>query len=256
MTFIPQKETMLSYADKIIEITRPLKKLNITFFSYARVYKNGVKIDLNNSPDSAEMVYYKTNLFETYEPEINPACFQNSFVVNSKTFPENPMLQVLRDQFDIDHILVTMIARDHYYEVWNLGASVENHAIYDTYLNYIQELKKFRLHFRERAREAIIQFKRYPLISRGKKTTLTRQHFPPVMDLSSRRYILDDNTTISYREQECLYLLANGKSAKIIAEILHIGKRTVESHIEALKMRLHCRNTAELVFKASKEGLI
>lgn len=74
--------------------------------------------------------------------------------------------------------------------------------------------------------------------------------------LDQNRYILDDDSIVSPREYECLCLLADGYSAKIIADLLDIGTRTVETHIQELKIKLNCTNTANLVYKAAKAGLI
>lgn len=58
------------------------------------------------------------------------------------------------------------------------------------------------------------------------------------------------------REREVLVLVASGASAKEIARQLAITSRTVEAHINHLKIKTRCRNRVHLVAMALKGGLI
>lgn len=58
------------------------------------------------------------------------------------------------------------------------------------------------------------------------------------------------------RELEILLLVATGASAKEIARKLKIASRTVEAHINHLKLKTRSRNRAHLVAVALDEGLI
>jgi DNA-binding NarL/FixJ family response regulator len=61
--------------------------------------------------------------------------------------------------------------------------------------------------------------------------------------------IANVNCYLSQRELEVLQHLVKGKSAKIIAEILQISKRTVEHHIENIKQKTGCSTKYELIYK-------
>lgn len=54
---------------------------------------------------------------------------------------------------------------------------------------------------------------------------------------------------LSMRERECVYFYINGLTAKETAKKLFISPRTVETHLEHVKQKLHCRNKSE-IFKA------
>ena len=58
------------------------------------------------------------------------------------------------------------------------------------------------------------------------------------------------------REREILYLLAQGKSSKEIADALFIAERTVESHRKNMIEKGQVKNTVELIAYASGLGLI
>ena len=57
------------------------------------------------------------------------------------------------------------------------------------------------------------------------------------------------------REREVLQQVAEGKSSKEIAEILHMAVPTVEKHRRNIMDKLSLRTTAELTKCAIREGL-
>ena len=61
---------------------------------------------------------------------------------------------------------------------------------------------------------------------------------------------------LTSRQREVLQLLAEGKSAKEIAKILHISARTVEFHKYNIMEHLGIKTSAELVHFAIKHGIV
>jgi len=58
------------------------------------------------------------------------------------------------------------------------------------------------------------------------------------------------------REQEILELVAVGLSAKEIAKAAFIAPRTVERHIENIRLKVRAKNRAHLITRAIASGLI
>ncbi len=58
------------------------------------------------------------------------------------------------------------------------------------------------------------------------------------------------------RQREVLQLVAEGKSAKMIAADLHISSKTVEFHKAAMLASLRLRSTAELIRYAVESGMV
>jgi DNA-binding NarL/FixJ family response regulator len=83
---------------------------------------------------------------------------------------------------------------------------------------------------------------------------------PELTDEMARAYqtgqfkILSDPLTL--REREVLKLIAEGKSNKDVAELLHISLRTVHHHRAALMQKLKIRNTAGIVRYAIEKNYI
>jgi len=67
---------------------------------------------------------------------------------------------------------------------------------------------------------------------------------------------IGDNYHLTEREKEVLKLIAKGLTTAEIGEKLFISTRTVEGHRKNLLSKLGARNTASLIMKAIKEGLI
>lgn len=58
------------------------------------------------------------------------------------------------------------------------------------------------------------------------------------------------------RESEVLELVANGLSAKEVAHEIGIAPRTVERHIENVRMKMRARNRAHMVAQAVLNGVL
>jgi DNA-binding NarL/FixJ family response regulator len=66
----------------------------------------------------------------------------------------------------------------------------------------------------------------------------------------------DPVAKLTPRQREILQLLAEGRSAKEIAEALAISARTVEFHKYQMMESLHLHHSAELVHFAIKHGIV
>ncbi|BFU88899.1 MAG: hypothetical protein NTAFB01_00860 [Nitrospira sp.] len=63
-------------------------------------------------------------------------------------------------------------------------------------------------------------------------------------------------TALTPRQREVLQLIAEGKSTKSIAFLLHISVKTVEFHRTRLMEELNLHSAAELTRYAVSEGLV
>ncbi len=61
---------------------------------------------------------------------------------------------------------------------------------------------------------------------------------------------------LTKREHDVLQLLARGYSAKEVALSLSITPRTVESHIDKIRLKTRTRNRTHMVAQAIKQGLL
>ena len=52
---------------------------------------------------------------------------------------------------------------------------------------------------------------------------------------------------LTLRELQILELVAQGYSAKEVAQVIHVAPRTVESHIDTIRLKLRARNRTHMV---------
>ncbi|WP_019215119.1 response regulator transcription factor [Legionella tunisiensis] len=52
---------------------------------------------------------------------------------------------------------------------------------------------------------------------------------------------------LTKRQMDCLYHLVKGMTIKQIANTLNLSPKTVEHYLDAVKVKLKCRNRAELI---------
>lgn len=75
-------------------------------------------------------------------------------------------------------------------------------------------------------------------------------------DCTVQRTALNVEPHLTFREHQILELVAVGWSAKQIALDINIAPRTVERHIENVRLKLNARNRAHLITQAMHLGLL
>jgi len=71
-----------------------------------------------------------------------------------------------------------------------------------------------------------------------------------------RKHVTDPLDLLSSREREVLQLIAEGKTNKDIATLLHLSVYTVDAHRGRIMEKLNLHSTSELVRFAVRKGLI
>jgi len=66
----------------------------------------------------------------------------------------------------------------------------------------------------------------------------------------------DDPNTLSWREREVLQLIAEGKTSREIADILHLSVKTVQSHRTNLMQKLDLHDRGDLIKYAIQKKII
>lgn len=61
---------------------------------------------------------------------------------------------------------------------------------------------------------------------------------------------------LTEKQESCLFLLIRGKTIKEIAKVLGVSPRTVECHLDAIKIKLHCQYKSQLIEKALDNGFL
>ncbi|WP_243395670.1 response regulator transcription factor [Sphingomonas oleivorans] len=68
--------------------------------------------------------------------------------------------------------------------------------------------------------------------------------------------LMEPIATLTSREAQVLNLVAQGSSAKEVALILDMAPRTVEKHLDHIRLKMRAKNRAHMVAKAIASGLL
>lgn len=79
---------------------------------------------------------------------------------------------------------------------------------------------------------------------------------PSYLDVDVCNNFREESNLLTKREKEILYLIAEGKPSKEIAELLYISKHTVDSHRKNLLRKTGSACTVELINKTILDGLV
>lgn len=61
-------------------------------------------------------------------------------------------------------------------------------------------------------------------------------------------------STLTEKQELCLFLLIRGRTLRQIADVMKISIKTVEDHINAIKIKLSCKTKSQLIEKAIDVG--
>src|SRR5690606_28794608 len=79
---------------------------------------------------------------------------------------------------------------------------------------------------------------------------------PSYYNVNAQEVFKTSELQFTKRENEVLIYLLNGHSSSEISKQLHISKHTVDTHRKNLLAKMQVGNTAELISKSIKLGLV
>lgn len=254
---VPKYDVALSLCGNIDNICKPLHKFGINFFNYLRIYADGSIVDLNNHPDLTEFFYYKSNWYQSFSPIINSMAFEPGFILDS-TLSDQNYFNDTKERFDVDHVVFFITRDNDSTTFWQFGTFAGNNKILNFYVNNADLLKAFTTYFSNEGKKLInlAEENKYKIITQVNKDqhsslcAINSFDAKEIETAIKRFNYVDSRYSLTSREAECLKLYSEGMSADEISAILKISRRTVESHVANMKMKLNCKNTVELVAKA------
>lgn len=170
---------------------------------------------------------------------------------------DDNFLGVAKNLFHHAHGLTILNPFDTYSEIINFATHHDNAMITSFYLNHQNVINKFICYFREQAEDILKLAQKYQIDlsdEYSEKMTSVNDAYHQIEQqlFSNNNFVFTiDNKMVklSKREIECLFYLKQGMGTKKMARLLEISPRTVESYIEALKLKLNCKSRIEVVGK-------
>lgn len=240
---INDKHFFLESGPDMRDLTKPLLSLDITYFGYSRYYNDGGRLWLSNSPENIKN-YYDTKSYQIGNTEAHPSSYKPQVVLWS-TLPNQRVFEGSK-ALGIDHGIFIIQPQKESCEIFAFGTRSHNPGIINTYLTHMDFLKNFNLYFKQTAEN---------LIKTGEKNKIyLPYHNNPLPDYGDNLPDLNQSAKLklSSRQLSCITHLVEGYTIREIADLQNLSPRTVESYINNVKYKLHCRNKAELIAKFLK----
>ncbi len=253
-------------ADKINALCEPLKThFGITAFGYVRTFDDGRYLFLTNNDAFLEAVAVKDGCFKT-----------EYFSKQTELFCKyEPCMDIWPDELKDESIELYRARGFHngFSIVKELAGSVEctwysnakeNSAIKEFYRKHHNVLDDFMTHFRTIGGEltdpdgpanlGVSPYLKatYPQIKKIFKQTTPWERqildFNDSLNSLVKQGIaeLGRKNSLTLRELECLSYFTTGKTAKEIARILDVAPRTIEAHLNNIRVKTSCQTKIEL----------
>lgn len=240
-------------------ICEPLwRYCNIAYFSYVRIYHDNTYMRLCSHGEWTDYCIEKNHCAIA----INRALQQsgNGFLVWARKNEAGSISESV-GYLDDDHGISLIATYKNYIEIFTFAAPSENKEIVYFYLHNTEVLKKFSFYFKEKAQNLILlasqksnrlklgavqDFDKYYEVLH----TAVEKEFLKNINVKKYYFCFDDEEVVfSAIEVDCLRYLLKGFSVKEIAVLRNVSKRTIETHFEHVKDKLHCATRYVLLKK-------
>lgn len=242
------KESITYQSQGIIsELCAPLfKKLDLNYFQYFKPHKNG-HFDLLYT-DSKWVDYFLKSEFRTSAPipGENSPVFGKAYISLWEGTLEDKIVQDASSLFGIANPISIVFPYQEHFECFAFGANSRNHI--NNYFNNIETLLSFCYEFESKVSGLISQMNRTKILLPEQRAP---QEFELLNNLSTAPIIMKnihgEDSIITSKELEIARHVYLGYSATEIADRIYRSNRTVETHINNLKLKLDCNKRSELI---------
>lgn len=227
----------LSISLDALDLCRPFfAATGLNAFSYSRIFHDGSRTELWSDAAALEHTFHKARyILGAYTPPFFKSNERYSYLEKKvETYPtvlRDKYRNQLRDQrelFDHCHCFVVFSQEQDFFEYFIFYAPCSNHMAINYYLNNIDQLELFSKKFIQQAKYLVHLADQQRIYSVECPTSTYR--VKPSSSIGS----------LTQREKEIGRFLMTGATIKDIAKALAISPRTVESHLEKMKMKCDC----------------
>lgn len=259
MSIIISQHPMITEAQAIADICKPLDLFNINLFSHVMVNDQSEMTAIANHPEFV-LNYFENNY---HHADIHAAKNNHfgEFVLWDSLNCKGETDRMLQDAANFGHRqFFTLIEKDakgsHFY---HFASATSSPAMTQLYLSNIDALKQFIAYFKDSINDSKELVKSHEL-----KITIEETHDNCELILDDRAIemgacreaFLNDLSSnsrknlairLSKQQRKCLELLVLGYSARDIGDTLHLSTRTVESYLDKIRRLYNCRSSKELI---------
>lgn len=242
-----KKHVLFQEAAVIKEACACLSYLSIDGFIFMRRFSDGTFVDLSN-----ELKWSECFLTRYLDGKVDLLNAQDHMLIQPgislwSQNPNNTIWQEGRAEWGFFSGISIAKGGPNWTNIFCFYSRNEPSEMDPVYLKNFQLLEKFNLCFVDKFYDIIKKGEKKPLVTpeiylqkETSKDTLNAQYkfidcfFKPLEPLT-------------LRERECIYYIAKGNTASHVGKILHISRRTVESHLQTAKDKLSVTKTKDLI---------
>lgn len=247
---------VLTYAQDIKAICRPLEHLNITYFAHVLIDKERKFSAISNNPKFhvyyIENSYYNADIHMAKNDDLGKYVLWDSLECSGKSQQMNKDAE----EFNIRHSFTIIDVNNEGKNYYHFSTHLPGKSINHEYLRNLELLKLFILHFNEQIKKSKILSNAHHIKyginndvsgfviknERNINFDHARSEFLQAMRINFPNV----NHEISLREIEILSWLHQGKTLSQIADILKIKEITIKKHISNIKSKTDCYTQFQL----------
>lgn len=243
---LSKNNLVLSAADDVRQICSPLKQyFDIDTFSYVKIAPDMSRIHLDTNPVWNEFFYRNISNYMNNEELTEGFHWESGYSTLYAT--DDPCIPDANQHGMGDGIVISNNI-DGYTELCFFASEFDDTRKITVLLQNLDLLYNFIYYFREQASKLIEQANKDPIILPYENIDITKKSFTNIIN---RKEFLESVSVVknklTNRELQCIYYLAEGMSAKQIADMLAISQKTVQRHFENSRNKLNVRKTAALI---------
>lgn len=247
----------LSLHQEVQEICQPFfKKYQLNHLNYIRLYKDNSVFYLCN--DQGWLKNYLKQAYPTIGAfEQRPELSKFRYVLWSALEKDDVILKDTREIFNTNHGIAVIEKHKDYCEFYNIGTSNKNQSSINFFINNYDVLTQFCNTFRDKASKLMRLASTQKLILPQPGSIYRTPENELVTDKNNAGNFITklQSTHLTKTELLCIKLYLADKTTKEIASLLGISTRTVEKHIEHIKLKFNCKNQFQLGYAVAKAGI-
>lgn len=253
-------------SNDVKQICAPVfKKLSLSAFVYARVYRNGQSWSLVNCPEYH--IEHVNQRFLVLPQKILDTTKNQFFFLNYDEKRKNELLRKTIDcqrQLGYFNPFYVISQQQEFMDLMVFGTSSELLDPINHYLSIQEALEKFKFYFRDKADKLIRESKNHMfrldkksleipgniLNSRIDGSTLQLDFKHYHFDCQNRSYV------ITRKEYKVVSYLMKGYSYKMIADKLQQSPRTIEKYVDSVRIKTECVSKNHLIKFLTQSDLL
>lgn len=232
------------------KICAPLKdSLNIGFFAYYKIGSEG-QFSIVSTHCEQLSFYYSHPSFYLHNPYlVHPSLLRTGCAMVCTSFDPDS-IELMYSHFGIKDLFLIQQSFSTHLEGYLFFCKESESPSATEYLNMHTALKRFLPYFKHACPSLLSDLEGDHFNLKQAKGEAFFQS-DPLISLSNQdphiKSFLKTICPLSLREEQCLELYKEGRSAQATAALLDLSNRTVESYFESIKNKLGCTTKSELL---------